>query len=105
MLHLKHYENQRSETRLYKILIAALVLLLVLSGIAIAALLARLPKQPSGTENGPSPEPIEATSSALAQNELAGQMESYYQSEVVKQGNSFEAFPAAMPLPEKEEPG
>lgn len=51
---MEHYENKKSEKQLYKIVILILVTLLVISGIVIAVLLNKNPKQPSGEENNSS---------------------------------------------------
>lgn len=54
-----HYENRKSEKRMYMIVISVLVLLLVIAGIVIAVLLSKNPKQSSGEENDTTAESIE----------------------------------------------
>lgn len=54
-----HYENRKSEKRLYMIVISVLVLLLVIAGIVIAVLLNKNPQQFSGEENNTTTESTE----------------------------------------------
>lgn len=54
-----HYENRKSEKRLYMIVISVLVLLLVIAGIVIAVLLNQNPQQSSGEENNTTTESTE----------------------------------------------
>lgn len=54
-----HYENRKSEKRMYMIVISVLVLLLVIAGIVIAVLLSKDPQQSSGEENDTTAESIE----------------------------------------------
>lgn len=63
-----HYENKKSEKRLYIIVISMLILLLVISGIVITVLLNKSPQQSSGDEGN---SPVESTEVEKLEDSIA----------------------------------